>query len=159
MDRKTAHLAVAEDGEAKAAARLAGLGYDVKTVSGNSHYDLLVNDCTTVEVKTALPTKAHGNRHNRWQFEINRGRGTDQHLFVLVCKEGAAEDDGHWYFVIPGILIRADLRKIDITSKPPKYRGRWSAFLDAWDLGAMVINWQEQHGEIIDPDEKEELPF
>lgn len=123
---------------------------------GNGTYDLLVDNRVTVEVKTALPTKGNGKSKQCWQFALHRAdeKPVEEHLLVLLCKTMEGE---HWYFVIPvDDNIRA-LKKIDITSRPGKYKGQWSSYLGQWHYldslvaKACVEQW---------PDPREEkIPF
>lgn len=145
--REDAAKMVGDIGEEATAKTLRLMGYDVTWVAGQS-WDLLVNDRVTVEVKTALPTDGSNHNKERWQFMLykrGRGRPLEEHVLILRCHEGDEPDCLAWFYVIPGHLHgMGELTKIDITSRPDKYKGKWSPFLNAWDLLAGIVALAEK---------------
>jgi len=137
---------IGEAGERAVQMVLERHGFDVIYVGGTS-YDLLVNDRVTVEVKTALPTQDEERRGNgyRWQFMLyKRGDGLplEEHALILRCQpDMLAENQDVYHFVIPGDLPGiGTLTKIDITSHPKKYRGKWKRYLERWDVLHSIVS-------------------
>lgn len=145
--REGAAKLVGDIGEEATANALREMGYDVTWVGGQS-WDLLVNDRVTVEVKTALPTEGSGGNKERWQFMLyKRGRGKplDEHVLILRCHANTDPDSLAWFYVIPGHLNgMGSLTKIDITSRPDKYSGKWAPFLNAWQELAGIVALAEK---------------
>lgn len=129
-------------GEEAVADLIRGRGHQVRLDGGNHLHDLVVEGVVTVEVKTALPTAANGNRHDRWQFNLYDTDGYHQpvleDVLVLRCQHDR-NGGGADHFVIPGSLLPAGLTKLDITSHPRRYAGKYSLFLDAWELLDAVV--------------------
>lgn len=138
-----------ERGERDVQEVLEGLGYEVEYIGGNE-MDLIINGRLSVEVKTAFPTNGAHNHGTRWQFMLHkrsRGKPLEEHILILRCQDGIEAGDPVWHFVIPGYLTGlGGLAKIDITSRPDKYRGRWSLFLDAWDVIKTLDALAEKEG-------------
>lgn len=167
MDKKSAHIAFGESGESAVHDLIQSRGRDVKSVGGNSHYDLLIAGGTTVEVKTSYPYTRSSRPGRAWQFSLakNDGRHSKpmtQDLLILrrvYDKEERREPD---HFVIPGRLLPRDLQKIMITDGRDErpYDGKYALFLNAWFLlDALVALYG------LDPDrasvleKREEIPF
>ena len=147
------------DGEQAVAALLHRKGFKVQTV-GHQYFDILVNDAVTVEVKTALPTKGSHRNKQRWQFILyKRGDGypLEEHVLILRCQSDI--DGGKlWHFVIPGDVPGiGKLTKIDITSEPGKYKGKWAQYLENWDVLHRITYEADRDGW---PNPlKQEIPF
>lgn len=156
--REGAALLLGERGEAAVAKVLRSMGLRVDEVGGQS-FDLLLVDRVTVEVKTALPTPTSNGSGKRWQFMLHkrsRGRPLEEHVLVLRCQWWIDEHSPVWHYVIPGYSLGlAKLSKIDITSHPARYNGKWSMFLEAWPLAralaiqAITERWPDPRNEGI----------
>ena len=141
-------------GEEYAIEMIESIGYQVlpMPVGHNTKGDLLVEKRMRVEVKAALPTKgSHGNKV-RWQFSLRRHkRPVDEDLLILLCYHELDEEP--IAFVIPGDQVREKLAKIDITSEPEKYAGKWSKWRGKWDMVKAILDTCK---EIWEP---EPIPF
>jgi len=120
-------------GEELVADRLRELGYDVWPGEVNDH-DLIINGCLTCEVKIANLSGHMGRRTKYWQFCLyphpGRNRPFSENVLILRC-----ESDSPCHFVIPDLVIRPGLTKIDITSTDPwEYSGKWAQFREAWSV-------------------------
>ena len=118
-----------QEGELYVADELRRRGYVVEWVGDHADYDLVIDGRVRAEVKSAFRTPGH--RGQRWQFSLRRhGLEIDEELLFLLCYDDEMEIAG--VFVIPGAEVEPDLTKIDITSSPSSYHGRWASFLGAW---------------------------
>jgi len=131
-------------GELWVVERLRRQGWMVEWVGPSSDYDILVEGCCRVEVKSAFVT--HRKRKERWdgwawQFSLRRnGLLVDEDLLVLLCYERLYEPPVS-VFVVPGCALDAEICKIDITSRDPgRYTGRWSVFRDSWDGVELAVD-------------------
>ena len=158
--RQGAALLLGEHGEEEVAGLLTAMGFEIEHVGGQS-FDLLLAGRVTVEVKTALPTGRSDSNGIRWQFLLHkrsRGRPLEEHVLILRCQNGIGEDDQVWHFVIPGHLPGlGHLAKLDITSRPDLYKGKYSLFLNAWGYIPAIIAQAEKE-DWPDPREKK-IPF
>ena len=130
---------IGHDGEVAVAELLREQGYNVRLDGGNHYHDLVVDGTTTIEVKTAHASAGSNGNRERWQFTLydNDGqhRPVEEDVLILRCQDG----EGAWHYVIPGAILPAKLTKIDITSPRDRYRGRYTLFLEAWELLAITV--------------------
>jgi len=137
MDRKTACLQLGHEGELAVAELIRGRGHTVRLDGGNHLHDLVIEGTVTIEVKTALPSAGSNGNKRRWQFKLFEDRDGRQpmreDILILRCQrdvDGQVAD----HYIIPGHLVPDLLKRIDITSEPGTYNGKYSLFLDAWHL-------------------------
>ena len=113
-----------------------------KVTSGEpGSYDLLIEDLTTVEVKTASLSGRTDKQAKRWQFcfysHPDRQQPLVEDLLILRC-----ESNPPCHFIIPFIFVPEGLTKIDITNPDPwAYRGKWSLFRELWELVDICITY------------------
>ncbi len=112
--------------------QLTKLGYRVQKTSHQEHFDLIVRQgqgeadhALKIEVKGANWTKRACGRYGRYQANL---RANKPQVFILACKNGT------WHhFIIPARLVKS--KTLTITSYDVnRYRGRYAAFLEAWEL-------------------------
>lgn len=137
------------DGEEYIVDELRSRGLDAHRLPGNNGSDIAIGDALA-EVKSA-----HKTDPNRWQFSFRRHRirVNDEDIFFLICYNG--DDTVLAVFVIPGAAIPDELTKIDITSHPATYRGKWARYRNDWS-GVDAIVRNAQRAEAFDPGE---IPF
>lgn len=136
-DRSERAFIVGENGERAVADILIDRGYRVKH-DPLEDWDLLVDDFLTIEVKTAHRSGRTDKPQKRWQFCLyahpERQKPVNEDLLILRC-----ESNPPCHFIIPMLLVPAELTKIDITSPDPwQYRGKWSLFRERWDMVDML---------------------
>jgi len=132
-------------GELAVVEELRRRGYTVRHDGGNAPHDLVIDGSTTVEVKTACPTAGSNGNKRRWQFKLYQQDGhhrpLEEDILILVLQE------------------HSGLTKIDITSAPDRYGGRYALFLEAWDLLALIVAANAQRGVQAPLFQEEPLPF
>jgi hypothetical protein len=138
-ERRQRANALGSSGEDAVAEILRERGWDVKPgpIGGA---DLIIDGYVTVEVKTAKLSRRTDRSRKRWQFSLYNPVASqqpiDEDLVILRC-----ESEPPHHFVIPGMLLREQLKKVDITTEDPrKYEGRWAAFREAWQLADLVVS-------------------
>lgn len=146
-------------GETLALSAIERQGYQVAKCPHNSPHDLVVGGYVTVEVKTAHPTKGARGHGRRWQFCLyshpERGaRPFAQDMLLLCCLPPRA-DGRPVFYVIPGGQVPPGLTKLDITSKPGQYTGKWARYREAWQLVWELIEDLATRGLPPEP----EIPF
>lgn len=116
-------------GEAYAAGRLTMLGVPVRR---GGPADLLIHGDTPVEIKISRCRPINDHLHG-YQFSIHRdGRdGLQAPFIILICWRQPWIDSP--VFVIPAPEITR-LKCISIPNPPETYRGRYSQWLNTWDL-------------------------
>lgn len=152
-------------GEEFVTSELLRRGYAAEWIGECSDYDLLVDGRMKVEVKSATPSAGSPgrNRSDRWQFSLRRhGLPVDEDLMILVCW-GEDLEEPLATFIIPGAEVDERLTKIDITSRPDRYRGKWTAYRGRWDLVDQVLEdlpaGQVPFEELFKVPEEIEIPF
>jgi hypothetical protein len=120
--------------------QLQARGYSAALVSDwLADTDIFLEGCCPVEVKTARATWQRAGRRRvwrqRWQWDLARlPQGVDS-LVILI----AEDDSGRpWVFVLPSWLLWGR-RTIQITSRPDRYRGWLSPYLEAWPIVEQVL--------------------
>jgi len=126
--------------------QLQRLGFDVKEVSRNAQYDMLVNGKLRVALRVAFPGRyAHtvtvnGRRYaydyRSWNFNFHRhGRWEQKYcdVFVCVAKHRRAADE---VFVIPSTAISGPTFSLHGAGKP--YRGRYASYRNHWSIFAQL---------------------
>lgn len=124
-------------GELAVKAILEKKGYQVKWTAKNG-LDLTVNNGLFVEVKTANCFYDSKRKHYSYHFTLQKSRptykGRADIVFVLRC---LSQPPCH--FVIPSSLLPVVLTSLVISGKDPRtYKGKYSQFLEAWDLIAKL---------------------
>jgi len=149
-DKLAAHEEVGAQGEHGVKAVLEGMGYNVAWGCPWSTADLTVGGRVAVEVKTA--NLGRGKVRGRWQFSIynpqKRGLGLQgKDLLILRCQNGKETT----HYVIPAEDLRANLRKLDITSAA--YKGKYARYREAWEALDVALAARSE------PPQPEKLPF
>lgn len=137
----TANASLGRLGEEYVASVLRSMGYDVVLVADTESHDLLIGTRFRVEVKSALETEriVGGRPYPVWQFSLRRhGLPVDEDLVVLCCYD-EEENPPRTTFVIPGELVDEGLTKIDVTTDPERYAGRWAWCANRWVAVDAVI--------------------
>ena len=117
--------------------KLANLGYNTDWKGGHNEYDILVDDKLRVEVKIA----SLDEKRNRFQFSMCRNLDRlNADIAILVCW---IDDEHYWCYVIPAGKIPSGQKKIDITSHPDSYQGKWSRWIDAWHVVDTILRRKE----------------
>lgn len=137
-DRSERAIITGENGEQAVKRILIADGWDVEH-DPLADWDLLVEECLTIEVKTAHKSGRTDKPTKRWQFCLYshpaRQKPVNEDLLVLRC-----EFDPPCHFVIPTFLIPPGLTKIDITNPNPwEYRGKWSLFRERWEFVKLLL--------------------
>lgn len=149
-------------GELAVAALIRRRGHQVRVDAGKSPHDLVVNGSTTVEVKTALPSAPANGVSERWQFKLFEDDGAhrpmEEDVLVLRCQEDRNGGEA-FHYVIPGSVVPRGLKRIDITSHPERYGGKYSLFLGAWFLLDAVVALRDRNGVQIGLPEPGSIPF
>ncbi len=147
-----------KQGEEWVAKRLEGFGYEVERQATNHTCDIVLNGFMHIEVKSATPTNAARGKGTRWQFSLRRrGLPLDEDLLILVCYDKNLAVIGA--LVIPGAEVPEELTKIDISSHPWHYGGKWAKYWEDWSvvddvwvakgfLPAMVMEQEEPGSDI-----------
>lgn len=130
-------IVTGENGEQAVAKLLRDRGYRVE-LDPLEDWDLLIDGFLTVEVKTAHQSGRTDKPNKRWQFCLyshkDRQQPVNEDLLILRC-----ESDPPCHFIIPALLLPANLTKIDITSPDPwRYVGKWSHFRERWGFVGMI---------------------
>lgn len=122
-------------------------GYGVQLISNwFDDYDLIVNGCLPVEVKTARsyirkpsPTRAVLS----YQFETARLPQIGDFLVVLVVND---QHGRMWPYVTPSWRY-FQRSSVAITSHPTQYSGMWAKYLDRWSVVDRLIFARQYYGQ------------
>lgn len=119
--------------EAIMAEKLQSLGFEVRRMSQNFPYDLLVDDCVKVDVKASRLYK--GKQGNFYSFNLEKKYATcDFYLLLTVGEQGDIEK----IMVVPSSNVIAN-NQISVGEKNSKYH----KFVNRFDLLAeTVIFWK-----------------
>lgn len=158
---RAVHQDLGSAGEYAVADIIRERGHNVRVDGGRSPHDLVVDGSTTVEVKTALPRPPARGNGQRWQFKLFEDDGmhrpVEEDLLVLRCQLDR-DDDTAYHYVIPGALL-PELKRLDITSHPAKYAGKYSLFLGAWELLDAIVALRNTEGRQVSLPGTEPLPW
>lgn len=118
------------------------MGFEVKEMTRESRFDLLLNGRVRVALRVAYPgryshTVTVGGRryaydYESWNFNFHRhGRWEDRYCDVFICiaKDRRETDE---IFVIPALAISGPTFSLHGAGKP--YRGRYARFLNRWSV-------------------------
>jgi len=121
--------------ETLAAEVLSERGHNVILTSHKAAYDILAGGLR-VEVKAAR-RYPHTNGGGRYQANVHNRAD----LLVLACCRG---HEVMGWFIIPAAEI-GRRRNLAIWSEPEAYAGKWSTFLDRWDIADEAIQAAGPH--------------
>lgn len=152
MNRQVKH----QTARAAIASRLRRMGFQVREVTRDGKYDLLVNDHIRVALRVAFPGRyAHtvtvnGRRYaydyQSWNFNFHRhGRWQRKYcdVFVCVAKQRRAKDEA---FVIPADAVTGPTFSLHGAGKP--YRGKYAGYRNRWSIFAELHGEPEPHTQV-----------
>lgn len=154
---KPHHILLGSLGESWVEIELKRQGYNVTRYGGVMGFDLLVNNCLTIDAKTATRAYDKSRSGYGWQFNLQRHHSEHvEHLTICLCVTRWTRKiiTPGTVFLIPGKLTQGQ-QKITITSKDPQhYMGKYVAYRDSWGIVDELMV-----GLGMWTDELEEIPF
>jgi hypothetical protein len=108
--------------EAVAQEQLISMGYEVRRMSQNFPYDLLVNDCLKVDVKAS--NLYSGVKGNFYAFNLEKPFCTCDIYMLYLLNNDKTEKD---VLIVPSVFVATNTQISvgEITSKYYKYSQRW----------------------------------
>lgn len=136
-------------GELRVKAELENRGYDVRLISNwVDTYDLVINSCLPVEVKTARlhhRTIRPGYTRPVYVFETARMPRNSDFLVVLGVFD---QQRRYWPYLAPSWLV-TQRTMITITSHPLQYGGMWAKYLYNWSMIDRLIGIRQRLGQSL----------
>lgn len=123
--------------ELEATAMLQSKGFDVKRMSQNYPYDLLVNDCIKVDVKASRLYK--GKTGDFYSFGLAKPFATCD-VYILITLNDACKADR--FMVVPSKFVHTN-KQISVgavNSKYHKFTDRWDYIKTISDFWQKVVN-------------------
>ena len=134
LEVKKSETLLGKTAEKSAAEMLKTIGFEVRQMSQNFPYDLLVNDCIKVDVKASHVY--HGKNGDFYSFNLEKSFATCDFYILFCLGEGS---DIVKTMVVPSACVIAN-NQISVGIKNSKY----NKFIDRWDLiEAACTFWQE----------------